>query len=61
VRNLFKYGFTAGQFYGRANKLASWVDKDAVCDVDFGSDATATSCGIQNLCVWQKVSGSELL
>jgi hypothetical protein len=24
-----------------------------------GNSATATSCGIQNQCVWQKVSGSE--
>ena len=52
-------GFTTGQFYGCANLLASWAGKDTVCAVGFGSKATATSCGIRNLCVWQKESGSE--
>ena len=41
--------------------LAFWAGKDAVCAIGFGSEATATSCGIRNLCVWQKVSGSERL
>ena len=42
---------TTGQFYGCANLLASWAGKDAVCGVDLGSEATATSCGIRDLCV----------
>jgi hypothetical protein len=33
--------------------------KDAVCAVGLSNSATATSCGIRNQCVWQKVSGSE--
>jgi len=42
---------TTGQFYGCANLLASWAGKDAVCAADLGSEATATSCGIRDLCV----------
>jgi len=44
-------GLTTGQFYGCANLLASWAGKDAVCAADLGSEATATSCGIRDLCV----------
>jgi len=29
--------------------LASWAGKDAVCAVDLGNEATATSCGIRDL------------
>ena len=63
----FLLDFTTGQFYGCANGsielaeilLAFWAGKNVVYAVGFGSEATATSCGIRDLCVWQKVSGSE--
>jgi hypothetical protein len=52
--------FTTGHFYGRVNLLAFLADKNAVCAVGLGNKATATSCGIRNQCIWQKVSGSEI-